>query len=42
MRHQKGVIHRDLKPSNILVTEKDGKAIPKVIDYGPRHLCCVA
>jgi len=32
--HQKGVIHRDLKPSNILVTEQDGKAIPKVIDFG--------
>jgi WD40 repeat protein/serine/threonine protein kinase len=32
--HQKGVIHRDLKPSNILVTENDGKAIPKVIDFG--------
>ena len=32
--HQKGVIHRDLKPSNILVTEQDGKPIPKVIDFG--------
>jgi eukaryotic-like serine/threonine-protein kinase len=32
--HQKGVIHRDLKPSNILVTEVDGKAVPKVIDFG--------
>ena len=32
--HQKGVIHRDLKPSNVLVTEKDGAAIPKVIDFG--------
>ena len=32
--HQKGVIHRDLKPSNILVEEVDGKAIPKVIDFG--------
>jgi len=32
--HQKGVIHRDLKPSNILVTEQDGKACPKVIDFG--------
>ncbi|MGE4183240.1 MAG: protein kinase, partial [Limisphaerales bacterium] len=32
--HQKGVIHRDLKPSNILVTERDGRAIPKVIDFG--------
>lgn len=32
--HQKGVIHRDLKPSNILVTEVDGKPVPKVIDFG--------
>src|SRR5216117_1686567 len=32
--HQKGVIHRDLKPSNILVTVNDGRAVPKVIDFG--------
>lgn len=32
--HQKGVIHRDLKPTNVLVTEHDGKPIPKVIDFG--------
>ena len=32
--HRKGVIHRDLKPSNILVTEQDGRAVPKVIDFG--------
>lgn len=32
--HQKGIIHRDLKPSNILVTEQDGEASPKVIDFG--------
>jgi eukaryotic-like serine/threonine-protein kinase len=32
--HQKGIIHRDLKPSNILVTELDGVAVPKVIDFG--------
>ena len=32
--HQKGVIHRDLKPSNILVTLRDGMAVPKVIDFG--------
>ena len=32
--HQKGVIHRDLKPSNILVTHVDGRAVPKVIDFG--------
>jgi len=32
--HQKAVIHRDLKPSNILVTEVDGRAVPKIIDFG--------
>jgi tetratricopeptide (TPR) repeat protein len=32
--HQKGIIHRDIKPSNILVAEQDGKAVPKVIDFG--------
>ena len=32
--HQKGVIHRDLKPNNILVTDLDGRALPKVIDFG--------
>jgi serine/threonine protein kinase/formylglycine-generating enzyme required for sulfatase activity len=32
--HQKGVIHRDLKPSNLLVTDENGSAIPKVIDFG--------
>src|SRR5262249_50133508 len=32
--HQKGVIHRDLKPSNVLVTERDGVPLPKVIDFG--------
>jgi serine/threonine protein kinase len=32
--HQKAVIHRDLKPSNVLVTEQDGRAVPKVIDFG--------
>ena len=32
--HQKGVIHRDIKPSNIMVTEFDGEAVPKIIDFG--------
>ena len=32
--HQKGVIHRDIKPSNVLVTRQDGRAQPKVIDFG--------
>ena len=30
----KGIIHRDIKPSNVMVTEIDGAAVPKVIDFG--------
>jgi eukaryotic-like serine/threonine-protein kinase len=32
--HQKAIIHRDLKPANILVVEVDGKAVPRIIDFG--------
>ena len=32
--HQRAVIHRDLKPSNVLVTEEDGAARLRVIDFG--------
>jgi eukaryotic-like serine/threonine-protein kinase len=32
--HQKAIIHRDLKPSNILVAEVNGRAAPKIIDFG--------
>ena len=32
--HQKGILHRDLKPSNILVGLVDGRAVPKIIDFG--------
>jgi eukaryotic-like serine/threonine-protein kinase len=32
--HQKGLIHRDIKPSNVLVAISDGRAVPKVIDFG--------
>jgi WD40 repeat protein/tRNA A-37 threonylcarbamoyl transferase component Bud32 len=32
--HQKGIIHRDLKPSNILVSQHEGVALAKVIDFG--------
>jgi serine/threonine protein kinase/tetratricopeptide (TPR) repeat protein len=32
--HQRGIIHRDIKPSNILVTDLDGIATPKIIDFG--------
>jgi len=32
--HQRAVIHRDLKPANIMVESLDGKAQPRVIDFG--------
>jgi tetratricopeptide (TPR) repeat protein len=32
--HQKAIIHRDLKPTNVLVTEQDGRRLPKIIDFG--------
>ncbi|MBK8977479.1 MAG: protein kinase [Planctomycetes bacterium] len=32
--HQKGVIHRDLKPGNVLVSVEQGRAVPKIIDFG--------
>ena len=32
--HLKAIIHRDLKPPNILVTEVDGKPLPRIIDFG--------
>lgn len=32
--HLKGILHRDVKPSNILVSEIDGRPVPKVIDFG--------
>lgn len=32
--HRKRIIHRDLKPSNVLVANVEGRAVPKVIDFG--------
>ena len=28
--HQKGILHRDIKPSNVLVSMREGAAVPKV------------
>lgn len=32
--HARGILHRDLKPANILVATVDGRAEPKIIDFG--------
>lgn len=32
--HNKLLLHRDLKPTNVLVTEIDGRAFAKIIDFG--------
>ncbi len=32
--HSQGVLHRDLKPANVMVTQIDGRAAAKVIDFG--------
>ncbi len=32
--HHKGIIHRDIKPSNVLVTVRDDRPLPKIIDFG--------
>jgi serine/threonine protein kinase/WD40 repeat protein len=36
--HERGVIHRDLKPANILVVNDEGRAQPKVLDFGVARL----
>jgi serine/threonine-protein kinase len=32
--HDVGIIHRDLKPDNLFLTERDGRAFVKVLDFG--------
>ncbi len=36
--HHKAILHRDLKPTNILVTSVEGRALPKIIDFGIARL----
>jgi eukaryotic-like serine/threonine-protein kinase len=32
--HAKGITHRDMKPENVYVTQRDGRDIPKILDFG--------
>src|SRR5690606_30535583 len=32
--HRRGIVHRDLKPANVLVVEREGGPLPKIIDFG--------
>jgi WD40 repeat protein/serine/threonine protein kinase len=32
--HAAGIVHRDLKPSNVMVTERNGRRVPKLLDFG--------
>ena len=32
--HEAGMVHRDIKPGNLMLTQKGGKAVIKVLDFG--------
>jgi len=32
--HDRGIVHRDLKPSNVMVMERAGRLLPKLLDFG--------
>ena len=32
--HERGIVHRDLKPANIMLIERAGRLLPKLLDFG--------
>jgi serine/threonine-protein kinase len=32
--HAKNITHRDMKPENVYVTQKEGRPVPKILDFG--------
>jgi serine/threonine-protein kinase len=32
--HDQGIVHRDLKPANVMVLERAGNLLPKLLDFG--------
>src|SRR5690349_6068042 len=32
--HEQGIVHRDIKPANVVVLERAGRLLPKLLDFG--------
>jgi tetratricopeptide (TPR) repeat protein len=32
--HEQGIVHRDIKPANVMVLDRAGKLLPKLLDFG--------